>query len=208
MFRTASGDDSALVKIALLAGVVMPVAYFAIQAAIAPSYPEYDFTRDVASKLGSPASPLATVFNAVVVAIGVMALVAGLGQIARLLSRGVNPLIALAAGLCVISVGAGTIWSGLVPMPDPAHGASSPFMLAAVIYPAIMLVILRRSPGWRLVLAAALIGVAGSAAVMMGLTGIDRMRWAGAIQRPVALALLTPIGLASFALLRNRIRPA
>jgi hypothetical protein len=51
------------------------------------------------------------------------------------------------------------------------------------------------------------LAVAASAAVMTGLTGIDLVRWEGAIQRPVALALLGPVGLASFALWRGRVTP-
>jgi hypothetical protein len=195
------------VTLALVAGIAFPVLYFAVQVALFPFVPGYDFTRDVASRLGSPDSSMAGVFNTVVVLIGAMGMVAGVGQVVRMRQLGVNILIALVAGLCVISVGGATLWAGLVPMPDPAHGASGPFMLAGVIYPALLLIAFRRSPSWRVVFLVALLAVAASAAVMTGQTGIDLIRWEGAIQRPVALALLGPVGLASFALLRGRVGP-
>ncbi|TPW04661.1 MAG: hypothetical protein FD125_1057 [bacterium] len=194
-------------KLALLAGIAFPILYFAIQIVLFPFVPGYDFTRDVASRLESPDSSMAGVFNAVVVLIGAMGMVAGVGQVVRMRQLGVNILIAFMAGLCVISVGGATLWAGLVPLPDPAHGASGPFMLAGVVYPAVLLVAFRRSPSWRVVFLFALLAVAGSAAVMTGLSGIDLMRWEGAIQRPVALALLGPVGLASFALLRGGVYP-
>ena len=197
----------AWVTLGLLAGIAFPVLYFAVQIVLFPFVPGYDFTRDVASRLGSPDSSMAGVFNALVVLIGAMGMVAGVGQVVRMRQLGVNILIALMAGLCVVSVGGATLWAGLVPLPDPAHGASGPFMLAGVVYPALLLVAFRRSPFWRLVFLFALLAVAASAAVMTGLTGIDLVRWEGAIQRPVALALLGPVGLASFALWRGRVTP-
>lgn len=195
------------VRTALLGGVAFPIVYFVVQIALFPFVPGYDFTRDVASRLGSPDSSMAGVFNAVVVLIGAMGMVAGVGQVVRMRQLGVNSLLALIAGLCVISVGGATLWAGLVPLPDPAHGASGPFMLAGVVYPAVLLMAFRRSPLWRLVFGLALLAVAASAAVMTGQTGIDLVRWEGAIQRPVALALLGPVGLASFALWRGGLRP-
>ena len=195
------------VTLALRAGIAFPILYFAVQIALFPFVPGYDFARDVASRLGSPDSSMAGVFNAVVVLIGAMGVVAGVGQVVRMRQLGVNILIALMAGLCVISVGGATLWAGLVPLPDPAHGASGSFMLAGVVYPALLLIAFRRSPSWRVVFLVALLAVAASAAVMTGQTGIDLIRWEGAIQRPVALALLGPVGLASFALLRARVGP-
>lgn len=195
------------VTLALVAGIAFPVLYFAVQIALFPFVPGYDFTRDVASRLGSPDSSMAGVFNTVVVLIGAMGMVAGVGQVVRMRQLGVNFLIGLMAGLCVISVGGATLWAGLVPLPDPAHGASGPFMLAGVVYPGLLLIAFRRSPFWRFVFIFALLAVAASAAVMTGQTGIDLMRWEGAIQRPVALALLGPVGLASFALWRSGVGP-
>ncbi len=195
------------VTIALFAGIAFPILYFAMQIVLFPFVPGYDFTRDVASRLGSPDSSMAGVFNVGVVLIGAMGMVAGVGQVVRLQELGVNILIAVMAGLCVISVGGATLWAGLVPLPDPAHGASGPFMLAGVVYPVLLLVAFRRSPFWRLVFLFALLAVAASAAVMTGQTGIDLIRWEGAVQRPVALALLGPVGLASVALWRGGLRP-
>jgi len=203
-----SKTGPAWVTLALLAGIAFPVLYFAVQIILFPFVPGYDFTRDVASRLGSPDSSLAGVFNGLVMLIGAMGMVAGVGQVIRMRQLGVNILIAFMAGLCVVSVGGATLWAGLVPLPDPAHGASGPFMLAGVVYPALLLVAFRRSPLWRLVFLCALLAVAASAAVMTGLTGIDLVRWEGAVQRPVALALLGPVGLASFALWRGRVTPA
>jgi hypothetical protein len=195
------------VTLALVAGTAFPVLYFAVQIALFPFVPGYDFTRDVASRLGSPDSSLASVFNAAVMLIGAMGMLAGVGQVVRMRQLGVNTLIALMVGLCVISVGGATLWAGLVPLPDPAHGASGPFTLAGVDYPVLLLIAFRRSNPWRLVFLFALLAVAASAAVMTGQTGIDLVRWEGAVQRPVALALLGPVGLASFALWRCRVRP-
>ncbi|QTN18609.1 hypothetical protein HZ989_10110 [Brevundimonas sp. AJA228-03] len=195
------------VRFALLAGIAFPILYFAMQIALFPFVPGYDFARDVASELGSLDSPVASVFNTLVMLIGAMAILAGVGQVVRMRGLGVNLPIALAAGLCVISVGGATLWAGLVPLPDPSHGASGPFMLAGVVYPAILLIVFRRSSVWRLAFLFALLAVAASAAVMTGQTGIDLIRWEGAIQRPVALALLGPVGLASFALWRGRVQP-
>lgn len=195
------------VTLSLLAGIAFPILYFVVQIVLFPFVPGYDFTRDVASRLGSPDSSMAGVFNAGVVIIGAMGMVAGAGQIVRLRQLGVNILIALTAGLCVVSVGGATLWAGLVPLPDPAHGASGPFMLAGVVYPVLLLIAFRRSPFWRVVFLCALLAVAASAAVMTGQTGIDLVRWEGAVQRPVALALLGPVGLASFALWRGRVHP-
>jgi hypothetical protein len=191
---------------ALMAGIAFPILYFGVQLVLAPFVPGYDFTRDAASQLGAPDSPVAGVFNAGAVLIGAMAMAAGVGQVVRMRRLRVNLLLAFFAGLCVISVGAGTLWAGLVPLPDPAHGASGPFMLAGVVYPAALLIVFRRSPLWRLVFLGALLAVAASAAVMMGLTGIDLVRWEGAVQRPVALALLGPVGLGSLALWQGRVR--
>lgn len=207
MFEQARSTGS-WISVALLGGTAFPILYFAVQIALVPFAPGYDYARDVASQLGAPASPIAGVFNTGVMFLGVIGILAGVGQFAQMFRLGVNIFVALIAGLCVVSLGGATLWAGLVPLPDPAHGASGPYMLAGVLYPALLLIVFRRSPLWRLVFTFAIIAVGASAAVMMGVTGIDLAQWEGAVQRPVALALLGPAGLGSFALWRGKLHSA
>ncbi|MFY0533754.1 hypothetical protein [Nannocystis pusilla] len=49
----------------LLGAVLLPILYFAVQLALAPTFPNYDFMTDAASLLGSDQSPHAAVFNTV-----------------------------------------------------------------------------------------------------------------------------------------------
>jgi hypothetical protein len=89
-------------------------------------------------------------------------------------------------------------------MPDPRHAAGSPAVALCMSYPLLMLVALWKRPGWRLVFIGCVLAALAAMLVMSGVAGVDRVRWAGLIQRPVALALLGPIALGAWALLRGR----
>ncbi|HEV2082810.1 MAG TPA: DUF998 domain-containing protein [Brevundimonas sp.] len=193
-----------LVRTALWAGPVLLAIYYGAQVAGAAAWPGYDPVRQVASELGAAPSPVAGPFNAAIVVVGLLALVNAAGHFAALRRDGA--WLASAAAAAIALFGASTIVAGLFPLPDPRHAAGGPLVVLCMAYPVVMAIALRQERSWLVIFGLCVVGVVAAIWVMSGAAGVDRGRWAGAIQRPVALALLGPFALGSLALLRLRAR--
>ena len=195
--------NTTLTRLGLMAGIAMPLVYYGIQIAAAPGYPDYDFTRQVASLLGTPESRWAAAFNAGILAVGLLTLIAAAGQFQAIRRRGRSIVPALLAAAAMACFGVATLLAGLFPLPDPRHASGGPLILGAVTYPALTLLVFWKQPRWRAVFLVCLLAMAAAVLTMTGVIELDRARWAGLIQRPVALAMVGPMALASWALLRE-----
>jgi len=80
-----------LINLALWPGVLVPFAYYGIQAAAAPYFPGFSFVGTTASELGSDLSRRPAVFNAGIMAMGAATLVAAAGFFFGLRRIGADP---------------------------------------------------------------------------------------------------------------------
>ncbi|HEV7228285.1 DUF998 domain-containing protein [Brevundimonas sp.] len=189
------------VRLALVAGPALIAVYFGAQLIAVGAHPGYDATRQVASELGAVGAPNAAAFNAAVMLAGGLAMINAAGQAAAVRMIGRSWVWALVLALPVASFGVATLLAALFPLPDPRHAAGSFLVALCLAYSGPALAVFWRVRAWRWAFVGCLIAIGGAVWVMSGAAGIDRGRWAGAIQRPVALALLTPMALGSLALL-------
>ena len=192
-------------RAALLAGAAVPLLYFGTQLAAAPLYPGYDFTRQVASELGSPLSRAPGVFNTGAILTGVATLGAAFG-FARALSRiAAPPGVAWLVVAALVSAGLAGLQAGAFPLPHPRH---NPGALGAGLFalPVLLLLAAARTPGaagLRIYLALNLLLFLLQFPLRGGLLGIDPRDSGGLMQRTFALAVYVPIGVVSWFLLRR-----
>lgn len=198
--RTLSLD-----RLLLISAILVPVLYFGIQLLLAPLTPGYDLRTQATSLLGADGAPYSAWFNGATILSGVAAIVGGLGIVCALgreSSIWVRALLALA----LIGLGFGNIWAGTFALPDPRH-AANPFAPAFFALPLLLCGagwIAPRLRGLRLYLGLNLVLFAAMVPVMVGVTMIDRAAYGGLLQRILALAIMLPIGIIGWHLLRDR----
>lgn len=105
----------------LLAGVAMPVIYFATQIAALFLNPGFDLVRQEPSELGVATANLPIIANAGFIGAGLGANLAGAGLVLGLRALGGNIIIAVLAGLSLSLFGVAMTMSGLFPLPNPLH---------------------------------------------------------------------------------------
>lgn len=105
----------------LLAGVAMPVIYFATQIAAFILNPGFDLLRQEPSELGMASAHFPLIANAGFIGAGVAAVLAGLGLVLGLRALGGNVVLAALAGLSLALFGIAMTMSGLFPLPNPLH---------------------------------------------------------------------------------------
>jgi hypothetical protein len=108
-------------RLALRAGIVVPILYFGTQLLAAPFYPGYSFRARDASTLGSPGSTLPVVFNAGAILIGVVLFVGAWGFFQAMRRRTVPVALTWLTSLALVAGGIGSVNAGLHPLPDPRH---------------------------------------------------------------------------------------
>ena len=196
-----------LINFALWPGVLVPFAYYGIQAAAAPYFPGFSFVGTTASELGSTLSRRPAVFNAGIMAMGAATLVASVGFFLGFRRLGVNRVLTLLASAAVAVNGVQTLWAGYFPLPDPRHGGHAPFKVAMILLPFLLAGALWRhaSPPLKAYFVATLLLLAAMFPIMSGISGIDTHAYRGLQQRVYTLTVFPPIGVAAYAL-RKRIR--
>ena len=198
-------DSSSFRKVtvwALYAAIAMPVLYFGTQLVAAPFYPQYSFSQDTASMLGTTDSHYPWIFNLGAMLTGVAGLVGAFGLFRALRAVTWTALAAL-VGLSVVANGVLSVKAGMFPMPDPRH-ASWQFLLPAILAaPLLLLVALwRQGLALRAYLLCNIVALTSMIPLMMH--KMAPMFAEGTTQRLFALVVFVPVGVAGYALLRNR----
>src|SRR5687767_11792180 len=85
-----TGPPNPLVFLALGLGVLVPVMYYGMQAAAAPSFPDFSVFRVTASELGSDRSSAAKWFNRGILLQGAFSFAAAFGMFAAFARLGIH----------------------------------------------------------------------------------------------------------------------
>jgi hypothetical membrane protein len=192
-------------RAALALGAAVPLLYFGTQLAAAPAHPGYDFVRQAASELGSPASRAPWVFNTGAVLTGLATLAAAYGFL-RALPRVGSPAVAtVLLVLALVAAGMAGIQAGIFPLPDPRHNPGWLGMGLFALLPLLALAFLRapRAGALRLFLLASALLFLVQFPLRAGIGGFEPRESAGLLQRLLALAVYPPIGVASLFLGRR-----
>ena len=191
---------------ALGLGVAVPFLYYGIQAAAAPFFPGFSFLTTIASDLGSDRSTCPWAFNAGIMVVGVLCLIASAGFLLALVRVSVRPILAVLVSLAVALIGMMMLWGGYYPLPDPRHEGHFVFFVGLVSLPSLLTVALWGfGRSLRHYLVANLVLWAVMEALVLGVTGIDTHGYRGILQRIFALSILPPIGVAAHVLTRRLI---
>jgi len=194
-----------LVFVALACGVTVPVLYFGTQLVATPFYPDYSFLRNVASELGSDRSSQPSVFNTGAILTGLACLAFAIGFPIALRRAGGNLIVGCAVAVAGVSCGAGSIWAGLFPLPDPRHNPG-PVGVGMFLMPLLFAVAswTVRGGWWlRWYLLANLIAFATLIPIMSGTVGMDTREYGGLLQRVAASVVFLPFGVVGVALGRR-----
>jgi hypothetical membrane protein len=108
-------------RLLLAAGIAVPFIYFANLIAAEAMTPGFNPGSQMPSELGLAGLPLAAVFNAGLIAVGVALVLAALGLFLGLAKLGANTALAAATGISLAMAGAAMAMAGLFPLPDPLH---------------------------------------------------------------------------------------
>lgn len=191
----------------LLCGVMVPVLYYAALVGTSLLWPGYSHVTQYASELGSAASPRPWLFNGLVVAGGLAAMLAGGGFFVALKRLGSRTLPAALTGFALFLWGVSFVMGGLFPMPDERHGGFG-LALAMHLVPLFMLWALARTPAPGLKRFLVLVFVVSGALilVMFDVGGFHLVRRAnvGLWQRAYSFAAIPWIGIVAWLLLRGR----
>jgi hypothetical membrane protein len=105
----------------LVAGVAVPIIYFASQVAAIALNPGFDIATGQPSELGCCGVNAPIVANAGFLATGACAILGGAGLSFGLRKLGGNLILSALAGLGMILFGLAMTMSGLFPLPNPLH---------------------------------------------------------------------------------------
>jgi hypothetical membrane protein len=182
-------------------GIAVPFLYIGIQLIAAPFYAGYDFMQMAASLLGSDRSSLPVVFNLGAIFTGFAAAVAAFGFLRVFPLAKSQPILAWLTAIAVFCVGLSSLWAGVFPMPDPRH-AENPFAIGLFAMPFVTLATFWNQPQIRPYLIAAVVLFLGLIPIMSGIVPVDRQALEGVLQRLLALAAFSPIGLGAYQLFK------
>jgi hypothetical membrane protein len=103
----------------LLAGLLVPVFYYAALIGASLTWPGYSHVTQYASELGSAAAPHPWMFNVPIIAGGVAATLAAAGVFLASKRLGARPVPSFMAAAALFLWGVSMIMGGLFPMPNP-----------------------------------------------------------------------------------------
>jgi hypothetical membrane protein len=191
---------------ALHFGIAVPFLYFGIQLIAAPFFANYDFVQMEASLLGSDRSSLPVIFNLGAMLTGFAAVVAAIGLTLAFQLAKIHPILAWLTAIAVFLCGLSSLWAGLFPMPDPRH-AENPFAIGLFAMPFVALAAFWNQFQVRGYLLACVLLFLGLIPFMSGIFAIDRQALEGVLQRLLALAAFSPVGLVAYQLLKLQQNP-
>jgi len=194
---------------ALRSGILVPLLYFGTQLLAAPFFPGYSFVSMVASLLGSDLAPYPFIFNLGAMLTGIATILASIGFFLALPQLGTHRLLTWLTSLALLLNGAGSLWAGFFPLPDPRHGAN-PFTVGIFLFPILLLFALWKQPHARplkayLILTNLLFIV--FIPIMSGVSGLNTQGYQGLLQRIVALIFFVPISAGSYFLMLHIKQP-
>jgi hypothetical membrane protein len=192
-------------KILLMAGVAVPILYFANLLINSLLYPGYSHVTQYVSELGAAEAPYAALFNAVIILLGVVGVVAGFGFFYAIRRLGGNRVLAALGGLFVSLWGIGTLLAGVFPMPDERHGGYG-LAFAFQLSPLVLALALWRRRSLRglcIFLLVVFVAMSFFISVMMGVGGLVTRANVGLWQRGNALAGIPWLGIAAWVLMRE-----
>jgi len=186
-------------------GVLVPFVYYGIQVAAAPYYPSFSFVGTTASEMGSTNSRHPAVFNAGIMALGVLSLLTSVGYFLALRRVGVSAILTLLTSADIALNGVQTLWAGMHPLPDPRHAGHPVFVTGMLALPVLITLSLwrRASPRLRAYFVATLLLLATMIPIFTGLTNIDRAAYRGLIQRVYTLTVFPPVAVGAWVLARR-----
>jgi hypothetical protein len=180
----------------LLVGVAVPILYFGIVLVASATWPAYSHVTQYVSELGSADAPYPWLFNAGILATGAAAVVAAVGMLRHFLAEA-RPASGSVASLALAAWGAGMLFGGWFPMPDPRHNGYGLIMGIAVLPMALMLALRGRvGVGVKLFLAVWQVATAALLAVLFGVGSLVTLDNVGLWQRALAVAMIPGIGVA------------
>lgn len=106
-------------------GMAVPFLYFGTQMIAAPFFPRYSFLSMPASLLGSDLAIHPAIFNTGAIITGLATLIASVGFLRALHQLDANPILAWLTSIAIALNGLGSLWAGLIPLPNPRHGIQS-----------------------------------------------------------------------------------
>ncbi|MDZ4692079.1 DUF998 domain-containing protein [Terricaulis sp.] len=183
-----------MVRIFLIAGIAVPIVYFASQVAAMALNPGFDIATQQPSELGCCGAQLPLIANAGFLLTGVFAIAGGVGLSLGLRKLGGNAILAALAGLGMILFGIAMTMSGLFPLPDPLHYGFGLFP-AGLLAPLFGALALKDGGGVRWIVLAAFAASAVLVALMFGVGGVVTESNLGYFSRAVALVAFPAMGL-------------
>jgi len=129
-------------------GIAIPIIYFLNLFVLGALYPGYSHMKHWVSSLGRIEAPHHEIFNAVVILMGLLSMLAGLGffySVKRLSGR---TILATAIGISIALFGINALFGGFFPLPDPRHGAYG-IGIAILFTPILLAWTFREFPGMR-----------------------------------------------------------
>lgn len=199
MDKTMTKDN---IKLLLMAGVAVPILYFANLLINSLLYPGYSHATQYVSELGSSKAPYAALFNAGVILVGAAGVAVGFGFFYAVRRLGGNRVLAALAGLLTTLWGIAIMMAGLFPMPDERHGGFG-LGLGYQLVPLLLALGLWRRRSLRGLCAFLLVAFVVMNiffAIMMGVGGLVRLANVGLWQRGNALSGFLWIGVAAWVL--------
>ena len=201
---------NAATRISLFAALLVPLLYFGTQAVAGQFYPGYSFITQSASELGSDRSDRPAVLNIGAIVTGLGIVTGAFGVLRALRASGTPAVIAWLIFVAMISAGAGAIWAGSFPLPDPRHnprwiGAGAfllPLLFAGSLWKS------QNGGTTRTYLVANAVMFLLLIPIMAGVTGLPIQDYRGLMQRVAAAVLYLPIGVLAAFLLNTNARAA
>lgn len=190
----------------LAAGVLVPVFYYAALIGASLTWPGYSHRRQYASELGSAAAPQPWIFNLLIIAGGIAAIIAAGGVFLAAKRLGGRPVASFLAGLALFAWGVAMIMGGSFPMPNPLHNGFG-LGLAMHLAPAFLLWALagHAAPRLKALLAVVLVLSLVLVLIMLDVGGLHLVRRSnvGLWQRAYALTVIPWVGVLAW-MLRKR----
>lgn len=184
----------------LYAAIASPLFTLSTQPVAAPFYPQYSFTQDTASMLGTTESHHPLIFNLGAMLTGAAALVGAFALFGALRTVTWKTLAALVA-LSLVANGVLSVKAGMFPMPDPRHASWQFLMPAILATPLLLLVALwRQGVGLRAYLLCNIVALMLMVPLM--LHRMAPLFAEGTTQRLSAVVVFVPVGVAGYALVR------
>jgi hypothetical protein len=194
---------SRLTIASLLCGVAAPAIYFGCQLAAAPFYPGHSFLTNSASQLGSDRSTFPAILNGGAILTGLAIVVSAIGYWRELPRAGSARVWTVLTCLALLSAGAGGIWAGSCPLPDPRH---NPKLLGvgSFVLPLLLTIALWKS-GSRALRTYLIADTAAFVLLIPVMAGVvmNTSTFHGLLQRVAAAVLYIPIGVVAAFLLRR-----